>query len=167
MESVAQSGRPTPTGCRNRCRVIGYGLPEDSARLEIFTAKFLPEGDDAYLGADDLSRLAGRAARVFGHVAARDLARFAGNDATANAARYIADEIKRIEDVRVHVLTNGLVRDRSVSTVEIALVDLLSIDCSAAYFASGIAAGAGNSPSNPSSACFMPAPSLASKHKAS
>lgn len=108
------------TAGRNRCRVIGYGLSEDSARLEIFTAEFLPEDGDAYLGADDLSRLAGRAARFFGYSAARDLARFAGNDAAANAARYIADELKRIEDVRVHVLTNGLVRDRSVNPIEIA-----------------------------------------------
>ena len=105
---------------RNRCRVVGYALPEDSARVDIFTAHFLPQADETYLGADDLSRLAGRAAHFFGYAASRDLARFAGNDAVTNAARHIADELKRIEDVRVHVLTNGLVRERSVNTIKVA-----------------------------------------------
>ena len=105
---------------RNRCRVVGYALPEDFARVDIFTAHFLPQADETYLGADDLSRLAGRAAHFFGYAASRDLARFAGNDAVTNAARHIADELKRIEDVRVHVLTNGLVRERSVNTIKVA-----------------------------------------------
>jgi hypothetical protein len=117
---------------RSRCRVIGYALPEDSARLDIFTAQFLSAEGDTYLTADDLSRLAGRAARFFGYAASRDLARFAGNDAATNAARHIADELARIEDVRVHVLTNGLVRDRGVAPipeisgkpVEFSVVDL-------------------------------------------
>src|SRR5688572_32667315 len=90
---------------RNRCRVIGYALPDDSTRLEIFTAQFLRDGE-TYLGAHDLSRLAGRAARFFGCAASRDLASFAGNEGAANAARYVADVLTRIEDVRVHVLTN-------------------------------------------------------------
>ncbi|HLI12386.1 MAG TPA: AIPR family protein [Alphaproteobacteria bacterium] len=126
------------TAGRNRCRVVGYALPEDSGRLEIFTAQFVPDGGDTYLGADDLSRLAGRAARFFGYVAAHDLARFAGNDAAASAARYIADELKRVEDVRVHVLTNGLVRDRSVSTIEIAdrTVEFSVVDLERLYRAS-------------------------------
>lgn len=105
---------------RNRCRITGYALPEDSTRLEIFIAEFVPEEASPYLDAGALSRLAGRAARFFGYVADRDLARFAGNDAATNAARYIADELKRVEDVRVHILTNALVRDRSVDTIQVA-----------------------------------------------
>jgi hypothetical protein len=105
---------------RNRCRITGYALPEDSMRLEIFTAEFVPEDAGPYLDTRALSRLARRAARFFGYVADRDLARFAGNDAATNAARYIADELKRIEDVRVHILTNALVRDRSVDTIQVA-----------------------------------------------
>src|SRR5262245_55080264 len=106
---------------RNRCRVIGYALPEDSGRLEIFTAHFLADGAETHVGTDELSRLAGRAARFFHYAGSRDLGRFAGNEAAANAARHISDELKRIEDVRVHVLTNGLVRDRSaVSSIDVA-----------------------------------------------
>jgi hypothetical protein len=71
---------------RDRCRVIGYVLPEDSNRLELFTALFLPEGGDAYLSATDLSRLTGRAARFFGYATGRDFARFAGNDAASVSA---------------------------------------------------------------------------------
>jgi hypothetical protein len=80
----------------------------------------VPQSDGSHLGAEGLSRLSGRAARFFGYAAQRDLTRFAGNDAAANAARHIADELKRIEDVRVLILTNALVRDRSVDTIEVA-----------------------------------------------
>jgi hypothetical protein len=83
---------------RNRCRVIAYALPEGSDRLEIFTAQLLAE-DETFLGTDDLSRLAGRAARFFGYAAAGDFSRFVGNDAASNAARHVADELKRIEEV--------------------------------------------------------------------
>lgn len=107
------------TAGRNRCKLIGYALPDDSVRLEIFTAQYAA-ADSATLSTDDVARLTGRAARFFGYAAVRDFARFAGNDATTNAARHIAEELKRIEDVRVHVLTNGLVKDRSVRTIEVA-----------------------------------------------
>ena len=45
------------TAGRNRCRIVGYALPEDSSRLELFTAQFLPSDDDTHINADDLSRL--------------------------------------------------------------------------------------------------------------
>lgn len=105
---------------RNRCRISGYALPEDSTRLEIFTAEFVPEDNGTHLGTDALSRLAGRAARFFGYVAERDLTRFAENESVANAARYLADQMKRIEEVRVHILTNALVKDRLINTIEVA-----------------------------------------------
>jgi hypothetical protein len=116
---------------RKRCRIIGYALPEDSSRLELFTAEYLSE-DETYLSPDALSRLAGRAARFFQYAASKDFTRFSGNDPALNAARYIAEEMNRIDDVRVHVVTNGLVRDRSVSAIpqlsgrpiEFSVVDL-------------------------------------------
>src|SRR5262249_19599957 len=105
---------------RNRSRIIGYALPDDSTRLELFTARFFEEESETYLGAEDLSRLAGRAARFFGYAASGDLGRFAHDETAASAVRYIAAELERIEDVRIHVLTNGLVRDRSVSSIDVA-----------------------------------------------
>ena len=86
---------------RNRCRVVGYSLPDNSTRVEIFTVQLVPGGADTYLGTDELARLAGRAARFFGYAASRDLVRFSGNDAATNAARHIADELARIEDARL------------------------------------------------------------------
>ena len=105
---------------RTRCKVVAYALPEDSGRLDIFTAECLQIEDAAYLNSTELARLAGRATRFFGYAAAGDFARFTGNDAAMNAARHIADELGRIEDVRVHILTNGFVRDRSVTGVDVA-----------------------------------------------
>jgi len=105
---------------RNRSRVIGYALPDESTRLELFTARFFEEDSETHLGPEDLSRLAGRAARFFGYVASGDLGHFAHDETAASAARHIAAELERIEDVRIHVLTNGLVRDRSVSSIEVA-----------------------------------------------
>ena len=60
---------------RKRCRFTGYALPEDSTRLEIFTAEFVSEDDGPYLDTGALSRLAGRAARFFGYIAEHDLER--------------------------------------------------------------------------------------------
>jgi hypothetical protein len=108
------------TNGRNRCKVIAYALPEDSSRLEIFTAQFIDDDSATQLGTEELSRLTGRAARFFGYAAERDFARFSGNEAATNAARLIANELKQIEEVKVHVLTNGLVKDRSVSSIEVA-----------------------------------------------
>lgn len=105
---------------RNRCRVTGYSLAEESTTLEIFTAQFLSDAGDVHLTADDLSRLAGRAARFFGYAAAGDLDRFAVNEVAESAARHIHEEIERIDHVRIHVLTNGLVRDRSIGGIEVA-----------------------------------------------
>jgi hypothetical protein len=115
---------------RGRCRIIGYALPEESTRLELFTAQFLTE-PTSYLPTNELERLTGHAARFFKYAAERQFDRFAGNDPVTNVAHEIADRLQRIEDVRVHVLTNGLVRDRSVDTltiddrnVEFSVVDL-------------------------------------------
>src|SRR5262249_50494134 len=84
------------------------------------TAQLLVNREDTYLDTASLSRLTGRAARFFGYAAVGDLARFAVDEPIANAARQISQEIDRIEDVRVHVLTDGLVRDRFVTTIEVA-----------------------------------------------
>lgn len=105
---------------RNRCRITGYALPEESTRLEIFTAEFVPEENGTHLGTEALSRLAGRAARFFGYIAERDLTRFAENESAANAARYLAEQMKHIEEVRVHILTNAHVKDRLINTIEVA-----------------------------------------------
>lgn len=104
---------------RNRCRIIGYALPEDSNRLELFSARFCEENHPPTLPASEVAKLTGRAARFFGYAARRDLTRFAGNAPAEAAARLIADRIDRIEDVRVHVLTNAIVKERGVEEIEI------------------------------------------------
>ncbi|MEJ1979014.1 MAG: hypothetical protein WDN49_25735 [Acetobacteraceae bacterium] len=53
---------------RNRCRVIGYAFPEESTRLELFTAAFLDE-DQGTLSAAEVGMLTGRAARFFNYAA--------------------------------------------------------------------------------------------------
>lgn len=123
---------------RRRCQLTGFALAEDSTRLEIFTAEFVPEGGEKYLNNEAIARLAGRAARFFGYAAARDMKRFAGNDRAASAARHIADELSRIEDVRVHILTNALARDRSVDAIEIAdrVIETSVVDLERLYRAS-------------------------------
>ncbi len=103
---------------RNRCRILGYALAEDSTRLELFTAAFV-EAEQATLAADDLRMLTGRAARFFNYAALGDAARFSANASAAAAAAHISGQLERIEEVRVHVLTNGQVKDRAVDAIEI------------------------------------------------
>jgi hypothetical protein len=106
-------------GTRRPCRILGYSLPEDSTRLDLFTAaSVLPDGPVS-LPAKEVARLSGWAARFFEYAAKGDHERFSGNPAVAGAATLIREEIARIEDVRVHVLTNARVRDRAVADITV------------------------------------------------
>lgn len=104
---------------RNRCRIIGYALPEDSTRLELFTALYVAESPHRRIGRPELGRLCGHAARFFACVARGELDRFRTNPDLLAAAKLIAEELPRIEDVRVHVLTNGIARDRAIEQLTI------------------------------------------------
>lgn len=104
---------------RNRCYIVAYSLPEDSTRLELIVAQFVPEAEGTHLPGQEIGRLAGQAARFFRYAASGDHARFEGNGPALEAAERIRDELGRIEDVRIHILTNAIVRDRSVEGVEI------------------------------------------------
>jgi AIPR protein len=101
---------------RNRCKIVAYSLPEDSSRLELITAQYAGEPT---LTGQELERLAGRAAKFFAHAAAGDLQRFEGCRPAYEAAKRINEELGRIEDVRIHILTNGIVRDRAIEELEI------------------------------------------------
>ena len=104
---------------RNRCRIVAYSLPEDSTRLELIVSRFVPEAEGAHLPGSEIGRLAGQAARFFRYAASNDHARFEGNLPALEAAVRIRSELERIEDVRIHILTNAVVRDRAVESVEI------------------------------------------------
>ncbi|HYD23783.1 MAG TPA: AIPR family protein [Croceibacterium sp.] len=104
---------------RNRCKIIAYSLPDESTRLELIIARFLPESDGEYLQAQEIERLAGRAARFFTYAASGDHERFQTNQMVAEAATRIREELPRIAEVRVNILTNGLVRDKAIEELEI------------------------------------------------
>lgn len=106
-------------GTKRPCRIIGYSLPEDSSRLEIFTAHAVKPGEQPTLPPKEIARLSGWAARFFEYAAKGDHVRFQGNPAAAEAATMIRDELGRIEDVRIHVLTDARVRDRAVEDISI------------------------------------------------
>lgn len=101
---------------RNRCKIIAYSLPDESTRLDLITGMYVGE---QYLTAQELERLAGRAAKFFSYAATSDLERFRSVRTTYEAAKRISDELSRIEDVRIHILTNGLVRDRAIEELDI------------------------------------------------
>lgn len=121
---------------RNRCKIIAYSLPEDSTRLELVTAQYVGE---SHLTGQDLERLSGRAAKFFAHAAAGDLERFERTRTAYEAAKRINEELSRIEDVRIHILTNGLVRDRAIEQLEIEnrLVEFSVWDLERLYRAAG------------------------------
>ena len=103
---------------RNRSKVVGYAFPEESTRLELFTAAFV-DTDLEILPANDVSMLTGRAARFFHYAALGELDRFSASPEAIAAAQLISDRLDGIEEVRVHVLTNGMVKERSVDDLEI------------------------------------------------
>ncbi|QYU68679.1 AIPR family protein [Leptolyngbya sp. 15MV] len=104
---------------RRPCRIIGYSLPDDSTRLDLFTATAVSPNGTLFLPARDLARLSGWAARFFEYAAKGDTSRFIGNAAAVDAAARIRDELRRIEDVRIHVLTDARVRERAVESITI------------------------------------------------
>jgi len=104
---------------RHQCRIIGVSLPEEADRLELFTAAYFDADDPDYLSTKGLGRLAGRAARFFEHAGKGDVSRLEDNPAAIAAARRIREQLDRIEDVRVHVLTNAHARERAVRGVTI------------------------------------------------
>ncbi len=106
-------------GLRRPCRILGYSLPEDSTRLDLFTAIFVPPDGPANLPTKEVARLSGGAARFFEYAAKGDHDRFSRNSAAGGAAALIREEIARIEDVRVHLLTNARVRDRAVEDITV------------------------------------------------
>jgi hypothetical protein len=106
------------TGQR-RSRVLAYSLPDDSSRLELFTGIYLPPNGSETLPPAEVRRLTGWAARFFEYAVKGDHGRFAGNDPALQAAQRIRAEATRIEDVRVHVLTNAVVRDRAVASISV------------------------------------------------
>lgn len=104
-------------GGHRPCRLIGFSLPEDSTRLELFTC---PDDLSApTLSRRDLARLSGWAARFFEYAGKGDFKRFAQNGATLEAATHVNQELARIEEVRVNVLTSARASDREVADIAV------------------------------------------------
>jgi hypothetical protein len=124
---------------RGRCRIVAYALPEETTRLELVIARYVRPHAGEYLSASDISQLAGQAAKFFDHIARGAMDRFSGNDAAEDAARLIREDLNRIEEVRVHILTNAFARARSVNDLEIAgkRVEFSVWDLERLYRASG------------------------------
>ncbi|TAX57567.1 hypothetical protein ELI02_18700 [Rhizobium leguminosarum] len=99
------------------CRIIGYSLPEDSSRLELFTSQ--GPSVDPVLARKDIARLSGWAARFFEYAAKGDHARFGSFQPVLEAAETIRSQLDRIQEVRVHVLTDARVRDRAVDEITV------------------------------------------------
>lgn len=99
---------------RRRCRITAFALPDDSTRLELFIAHYIAPDQPLLIPRSDLEKLTGWAARFFAYAAQGEVDRFRNNGPAAAAAKLIAKELGRIETVRIHALTNGLVKDRVV-----------------------------------------------------
>lgn len=104
-------------GGHRPCRIVGFSLPEDSTRLELFTSE--EPGTSSMISRAELGRLSGWAARFFEYSAKGDHGRFAGNGAALEVATHISREMHRIEEVRVNVMTDGRVRDRDVADITV------------------------------------------------
>lgn len=107
------------TSARRPCRLVGMCLPEEATRLELFTAHSWQPNEAKILPGREVARLSGWAARFFEYAAKGDHLRFAANPATAAAAQMVREVLARIEDVRIHVLTDARVRDRSIADITV------------------------------------------------
>lgn len=104
---------------RDRVRIVGYQLEDDATRLDLFTAVHVPGDAPGHLPDKDVEKALSWCARFFKHAAKGDLKRFEGNAEVLAAARRIRRELSSIEEVRVHLVTNSLVRDRGAEAVKV------------------------------------------------
>jgi len=104
---------------RDRVRIVGYQLEDDATRLDLFTAVHVPEDAPGYLPDKDVEKALSWCARFFKHAAKGDFKRFESNVEALAAAKRIHKELSSIEEVRVHLVTNSLVRNRGTEAVEV------------------------------------------------
>ena len=120
---------------RNRCKLLGYSLPEDSTRLDIFTGRYVDPQNGLGLPVEEIRRLTGRAAKFFEYVAEKDFERFRYSPSALEAAKELHRELTRIEEVKIHVFTNGLVKIKDVESIAIRgrSIDFSIIDLERLY----------------------------------
>lgn len=104
-------------GARRPCKVLGFSYSDDDNRLELITG--LISKPSSFIPASEAARLSGWAARFFEYAAKGDLERFHRNASASEAASRIRANLDRIEEIRVHVVTNGIFRDRSVADITV------------------------------------------------
>lgn len=106
---------------RRRCSITGYSIGESGDRLDLFLARYAANEDSLEtLSASELGQLAGKAARFFEYAAKADWVRFSGLPEVLDAVRRIHAGLKLLSSVRIFILTNALVRDREVESLEVA-----------------------------------------------
>ena len=103
---------------QRRSKIVAYSLPEDSTRLELFTVHAGGSDKPSMLASSEIGRVAGRAARFFDYSIRGDLERFSSSSAALAAVRRIGEEASRIQEVRIHILTDCFARDRNVDDLE-------------------------------------------------
>ncbi|RYE44502.1 MAG: hypothetical protein EOP24_24080 [Hyphomicrobiales bacterium] len=108
------------TSGQRRCRVIAYSLPEGETRLDLVLSTYRSAADPEGIPNGELSQLAGLAARFFDYVAKGDVSRFRECPEAWDAVEAIRQRLPEIEDVRVLLLSNGVMRDRNVEPLNIA-----------------------------------------------
>ena len=91
---------------RKRSRILGYSLPDDASRLELFTGRYVSPEEPATLGRSELGKLTGWAARFFAYAASDGHERYRRSEDTLAAARRIRSELDRIESVPVVVCSS-------------------------------------------------------------
>ncbi len=116
----------TPVLCRHqedsghsRCRFTGFAVSDDGSRLEIFTTEYVSDRILGTLMSRDIAKLMGQATRLFARARKGGLDKFEGNQEAHEAAQRILREHQNYEDVKVYLLSNGVVKDRAVESIDI------------------------------------------------
>jgi hypothetical protein len=105
---------------QKRCKVVAYHIDDDATRLDLYTAlwqDFGPMDEVPILGKDQVSRWTGWAYRFVGHALKKDFKRFEANPEALAVAKEIRAKVSTIRAVRVHFITNALVRSKTVDPV--------------------------------------------------
>lgn len=95
-----------------RVKINAYGLSDDGDRVDLFVVAYMEEETPVMLGKTELRKLAMQAARFFVAATKGFHEKMEASSEPAGAAKHMHKASRGIQDIRLFILTDGLVKAR-------------------------------------------------------
>lgn len=102
---------------RNRCKVSGCEFLHDGIDLQLFVAHYIDGNETCAVSTPDLRKVSSQGAKFFDHVSNGRLERFNAVSDVDVIANKILGKIDKIEQVKIVVITNGVVKEGQLKPI--------------------------------------------------